>query len=358
MMKTNKIFCAAAMIAAAMISVNAFAQAEGEANAKLGSVPEAVAPKADVPDADTSLVASDKPIKLGESVVTCFRTPKKVMEMPASLVLAGKYDYLKNSSFTVASTLNYEPGIALASDGVWATSVNVRGLGEQRLVTLVDGDRVETATDLTASLSMIDVNDIERVEIVKGAQSVLYGTGAMGGIVNVITKDGHFADNAYFAGNVTSGYASVNDYFSEHAAFMVVQKNPKVRAIIDLSAEWNKVQGVPIAETALLGRDSVMKENPKMVEKLIAMYKSSSRWVNANPDSAARLIVKYGILQDTAAARLAIPRSNLRVEAAESIEQSVNDYLKVFYDMNPEAVGGKMPDKDFFYYSDETTLNR
>ena len=208
------------MIAAAMISVNSFAQAEGEANAKLGSVPETVAPKADVPDADTSLVASDRPIKLGESVVTSFRTPRKVMEMPASLALAGKYDYLKNSSFTVASTLNYEPGIALASDGVWATSVNVRGLGEQRLVTLVDGDRVETATDLTASLSMIDVNDIERVEIVKGAQSVLYGTGAMGGIVNVITKDGHFADNTYFGGNVTSGYASVNNYFSEHAAFM------------------------------------------------------------------------------------------------------------------------------------------
>jgi hemoglobin/transferrin/lactoferrin receptor protein len=57
-------------------------------------------------------------------------------------------------------------------------------LREQRLVTLVDGNRVETATDLTASLSMVDVNDIERVEVIKGAQSSLYGTGAMGGIIN------------------------------------------------------------------------------------------------------------------------------------------------------------------------------
>ena len=172
-----------------------------------------------------------------------------------------------------------------------------------------------------------------------------------------VTLDYSFPTHIDLANAVAAGLAEIG-VVSEPYVSMVVQKNPKVRAIIDLSAEWNKVQGDPIAETALLGRDSVMKENPKMVEKLIAMYKSSSRWVNANPDSAARLIVKYGILQDTAAARLAIPRSNLRVEAAESIEQSVNDYLKVFYDMNPEAVGGKMPDKDFFYYSDETTLNR
>ena len=55
-------------------------------------------------------------------------------------------------------------------------------------MTLIDGNRVETATDLTASLSMTDVNDIERVEVVKGAQSSLYGTGAMGGIVNIITR--------------------------------------------------------------------------------------------------------------------------------------------------------------------------
>ena len=75
----------------------------------------------------------------------------------------------------------------MGSDGPWATSINIRGLSENRLVILVDGHRVETATDLTASFSMIDVNDIERAEVIKGAQSSLYGTGAMGGIVNIIT---------------------------------------------------------------------------------------------------------------------------------------------------------------------------
>ena len=84
-------------------------------------------------------------------------------------------------------------------------------------MTLIDGNRVETATDLTASLSMTDVNDIERVEVVKGAQSSLYGTGAMGGIVNIITKDGHFSEKPYLSGNVISGFSSANKLFMNHA---------------------------------------------------------------------------------------------------------------------------------------------
>lgn len=167
--------------------------------------------------------------KLGDVVVTSFRVNRKLMEVPASMSIAGAFDYKKNSAFTVANVLNNEPGVSMGGDGAWETNVVVRGLGESRLVTLVDGDRVETATDLTASLSMIDINDIERVEIIKGAQSSLYGSGAVGGIINVITKDGSFTANEnsssangasskkpYVHGNLISGYSSVNNYLSDY----------------------------------------------------------------------------------------------------------------------------------------------
>ncbi|MCI2083150.1 MAG: TonB-dependent receptor [Bacteroidales bacterium] len=167
-------------------------------------------------NAPDTLSSTDKPVELGQAVVTSFRVSRKVMEMPASLNVTGAFDYQDNSAFTVANVLNTEPGVYMGGDGIWATSINVRGLGEERLVTLVDGDRIETATDLTASLSMIDVNDIERVEVIKGAQSSLYGTGAMGGIINIITKDGHFADKPYVSGNLISGYATANKYSSNY----------------------------------------------------------------------------------------------------------------------------------------------
>ncbi|MBW6536570.1 MAG: TonB-dependent receptor [Mariniphaga sp.] len=157
-------------------------------------------------------------IRIGEVVVSSLRMNRKLRELPASMNVTGAYDYQRHSALTLSNVLNAEPGITMGSDGVWATGINIRGLSENRLVILVDGNRVETATDLTASLSMIDVNDIERVEVIKGAQSSLYGTGAMGGIVNIITKDGHFADNPYLSGNVISGFASANKLFSNHAA--------------------------------------------------------------------------------------------------------------------------------------------
>lgn len=126
-------------------------------------------------------------------------------------------DYQKQSSLTLSTVLNREPGISLGGDGIWATNINIRGLNENRLVTLVDGSRVETATDLTASMSMVDVWEIDRVEVIRGALSSLYGTGAMGGIINIITKDGHFSDQLYVSGNAGAGFASANRMYSGHA---------------------------------------------------------------------------------------------------------------------------------------------
>ena len=53
-------------------------------------------------------------------------------------------------------------------------------MGSSSQVILIDGNRIETAADLAAGLSLIDLNDIERVEIIKGSASSLYGTGALG----------------------------------------------------------------------------------------------------------------------------------------------------------------------------------
>ncbi|MDX9846982.1 MAG: TonB-dependent receptor [Tenuifilaceae bacterium] len=169
-------------------------------------------------DTESSFELSPLPFSLGEVVVSSFRVNRSVKELPTPLAVVGKFDYQKHSSITLSNVLANEPGIAVGGDGVWATNINIRGFAENRLVTLVDGFRVETATDLTASLSMIDVNDVERVEVIKGAQSVLYGTGAMGGIVNIITKDGHFASQPYINGSVIGGFASANSSYSGYAS--------------------------------------------------------------------------------------------------------------------------------------------
>jgi len=58
---------------------------------------------------------------------------------------------------------------------------------------------------------MVDLNDIEKIEIIKGASSSVYGSGATGGIINIITKSPEFSDQLSLKGNVSSGYNSVNN---------------------------------------------------------------------------------------------------------------------------------------------------
>ena len=153
-------------------------------------------------------------IPLGEVVVSSLKQERKIKEVPVPLEVVRNEDFEIASSLTASDIIGEQPGIHMSRDGMWSTSINIRGFGEQRIVTLVDGNRIETATDLTAAMSFFDVDDIERVEVIKGASSSLYGTGAMGGIVNVITKDGSFNDTPYFKGSVNAGAHSVNDLFT------------------------------------------------------------------------------------------------------------------------------------------------
>ena len=119
------------------------------------------------------------------SEITIFGGFPKMLALPMVVVDAAS---LQSASIcTPADILQRETGISLSRDGIWATSVNLRGFSEQRLLLMVDGDRIQTATDIAGTLSTIDVNSLNKIEVIKGASSVLYGTGAMGGVVNFVS---------------------------------------------------------------------------------------------------------------------------------------------------------------------------
>ena len=93
--------------------------------------------------------------------------------------------------------MSREPGIALVRDGMWETLVSIRGMTQYNIVMLIDNTRIETANDHAAALSLLNPFDIDRIEIVKGGSSALAGTGAFGGVVNIMTKNPSFSDVPY-----------------------------------------------------------------------------------------------------------------------------------------------------------------
>jgi hemoglobin/transferrin/lactoferrin receptor protein len=150
-------------------------------------------------------------IPLGEVSVTALHTERMMKNVPLPISVINTTRIDQQSWTAVSDILASQPGVSLARDGIWASSVNIRGLSEQRLVTLVDGNRIETATDVAGALSMVDVNDIERIEIVKGAASAIYGTGAMGGIINIHTREGEYSSSLYLKGRSSVAWNSVNN---------------------------------------------------------------------------------------------------------------------------------------------------
>ena len=150
-------------------------------------------------------------ITLGEVTVTSTKYSKLEKEVALPLEVVSLEKLEKNLSLSVPDILNNEPGITVVRDGIWGTDINIRGLSRQNVVTLVDGNRVETATNHAAALSLIDMFDIQRIEVIKGGVSSLYGTGATGGVVNVMTKSPSYTDDLYLSGTLSSGYNSVNE---------------------------------------------------------------------------------------------------------------------------------------------------
>lgn len=91
-------------------------------------------------------------------------------------------------ALTLAEVLGYEMNIRLNRDNILGTGAGLQGMGGQMLKIMVDGVPVIGRNDGNIDISQINLANIERIEIIEGPMSVLYGTDAIGGVINLITK--------------------------------------------------------------------------------------------------------------------------------------------------------------------------
>ncbi|HEX9252458.1 MAG TPA: TonB-dependent receptor [Ignavibacteriaceae bacterium] len=152
-------------------------------------------------------------IELQDVVVTSGKYEQNIQMLPYSVSAINKKEIEMSPSFTVSDLLKTESGISLLRDGIWGTEVSIRGLSRSNVVTLIDGNRIETSTDISARLSMIDLNDVDRIEVIKGASSSLYGSGATGGTINIISKSGSYTNKLTLRGSYSGGFNSVNNFY-------------------------------------------------------------------------------------------------------------------------------------------------
>lgn len=145
---------------------------------------------------------------LEDMVVTATRTESKMVDVPVNATVISAEKIADRHYLDVADVLKDVPGATVMDTGVGAYEKKIVLNGDERVLVLVDGKRVniDMGTMSRASYDlnqMPDVSMIERIEVVKGHGGALYGSDAVGGVVNIITKK---MDHSY--GKVSMGFGS------------------------------------------------------------------------------------------------------------------------------------------------------
>lgn len=151
---------------------------------------------------------------MDELVVTATRSENAVFDVPTPITTVSAQRLEETAPASMADALKNLPGIALYKAGSWEASPIIRGLGQNRVLVLYDGDRETNLWSGRSPLTpFLDMASVERIEVVKGPASALYGTDALGGVVNIITKDVVFAtgDQWRQESTVESRYSSTDE---------------------------------------------------------------------------------------------------------------------------------------------------
>lgn len=151
-------------------------------------------------------------------VVTTNRSASNLWESPATIQVIDQQTLQNSTNASIADNLQDIPGVEITDNSLAGRKqIRIRGEASSRVLILIDGQEVtyQRAGDNYGVGLLIDESALERVEIVKGPYSVLYGSQAIGGIVNFITKKG---GNKLASGVVKAVYNSATAGWEESIA--------------------------------------------------------------------------------------------------------------------------------------------
>lgn len=139
-----------------------------------------------------SLAQAQQSVDLDKVVVTATRTAQTADETLASVSVITREEIERSQFTSVAELLRSTPGITLTNSGGIgkSTGVFLRGTSTKDLLVLVDGVRVGSATLGQVSFEELNLSQVERIEVVRGPRSSLYGSDAAGGVIQIFTRRG------------------------------------------------------------------------------------------------------------------------------------------------------------------------
>ena len=166
------------------------------------------------------------------TVTSATKTLQKLSDVTSNINIITSQEIKERHYTTVTEALNSLPGVSFRSNGGLGTttSLNLRGMNSNRVLVLIDGIRQNDNTGLSgAPFQHLLATDIERIEVIKGAQSGIWGADASAGVINIITKSAknglQFSASQEFGSFSTSKTNADISYKTNKAYFKINHTN-------------------------------------------------------------------------------------------------------------------------------------
>ena len=363
MKKLLSLFCALSLSAALLAGCSvgngdANATADGaESTSPTVTEPETTTPEETSAPVDVNVMALKGPTAMGMvKLMSDYAPVEEALEDKENVVTAGGGNTYE---FTLAASADeVSPKLMQGELDIACVPANLASV----LYNRTDGGIVTLAVNTLGVLYIVENgNSVQSMADLAGRTIVASGKGSTPEYVlrYLLTKNGLDPDKdvkiEYYseASEVTAQMAA-----SKKDAIAVLPqpyvtaaqlKDSSLRVVLDLTKEWNKVCDTQLITGVTVVRTEYAKENPDIVANFLRDYEKSIKAAQTDIAGTAALCEETGVVAKKAIAQKALPRCNIVYRVGDEMKADVNAYLKVLYDASPAAVGGKLPDANFYY---------
>jgi outer membrane receptor for ferrienterochelin and colicins len=187
--------------------------------------------------------------EMEKTVVTATRTEVSLKEAPGAITIISAEDIKDMTANDIMDIVRETAGVSLIGRGVGGrTVVSIRGLESRQTLILIDGKRVAASDPVFGhsdfEQNWVPIESIERIEVVRGPLSALYGSEAMGGVINIITKK---ATGQWHGSVKAGGGVRADDNGGENLSYGAYLAGPlaKDKIGLDISAEYIRDENTP-----------------------------------------------------------------------------------------------------------------
>jgi len=126
-------------------------------------------------------------------------------------------------------------------------------------------------------------------------------------------------------------------------------QNHELSIIMDMNEEWERVSGESRLVTGVtVVRKAFLEDNKEAVKTFMEEHQASAEYANTNVEATAELVANAGIIEKAPVAAKALPYCNITYIDGNEMKSALSGYLEVLFDLDPSAVGGALPNEDFY----------